>query len=145
MLLLLFCRKHLTFYGLVAYLLVAVGGCRCDSIPSWSQAKAYVVKFATDTGEWVTEKAKTVSDAISLFWDTVFPKVEDGVRVDPANPLRGTLQGTLMIIKTFKDGNRTDEIVLKLHYPRMYRECEQSPWKIDPEELPEWLRSETKG
>lgn len=96
----------------------------------------WIVKIATQTGEFIEEHAKNLYEAVhnAFFrWQT-----EDGVKFDRENPLQGicTEERDLLI-------RRDDSgymLMISMKGRRLCRKSEIDPWVIDRDELPEDLK-----
>ena len=129
--------------ALAATLLVGAVGCGDSSgannrgviTPVW----VWVVAFATETGEWISERATTLAAAMERAW-TVFwgPRKINDVIVDEQHPLRGTLDGNLKCrVDWGRSGSaeRKNYVEIGLDHPRMVRESVNTDiWTLAPEE-----------
>ena len=101
-----------------------------------------MVEVVTEGGRVIKEKAKTLADALHLAWRRLFPEWDGKTKIDPSDPLRGTLHGEcrLTVISIREDG-RKDSISIELKDPLMRRETADSHvWDPDPSNYPQALR-----
>lgn len=117
-------------------------------IPSWRNAKQFVVEMFTEAGKKITEKSKNLSDAAIQMWQRFRPIVDTGVVVDPDDPSKGRLKGRYDVrIVVFENGKK-DEIKLTFIDPPMVRESIEAPWEIDPSyqaDVVETVRADVKS
>jgi len=128
---------------LAATLLFGTVGCGDSSggnnrgviTPVWE----WVVGFATETGEWISERASTLSAAMERAWTGFWgPRKINGVIVDEQAPLKGTFDGNLKCrVDWGRSGSaeRKNYVEMGLDHPRMVRESVDTDiWMLAPEE-----------
>ena len=133
---------------LVTPMVFGVAGCNGDG-GVITPVLDWFVGFATETGEWVIEKATTFGDAVVRAWRAFWGTdklIVNNVIVDKDNPLRGEYNGVLQCKaewnRTVSSGGcrreeqeRSDVVLIKLDHPKMVRESEDSTdWELAPEE-----------
>lgn len=131
-------------YVLSALLALSVGLAGCGSGDRDGAGRAgigsvreVVVRFATETGEWITENAATAAEALRKIWERLREPFSGGerelVRIDSDDPLRGRMRGKCMIKVIVVDEGRRSTIELDLVNPRVRRSSvESEDWKLDP-------------
>tara|TARA_Y100000588_G_scaffold312214_1_gene338734 strand:+ start:1152 stop:1574 length:423 start_codon:yes stop_codon:yes gene_type:complete len=102
--------------------------------PLTDQIKEQIVSFARAGGEFIEERGGQLFDVAEKAWRKFFPKVEDGVKVDPEDELRGTLEGKYIarLVEINSDGKKTT-IEREFTNPKMIRDSVDGPWRPDPE------------
>ncbi len=123
----------------VAMAATAVGVSGCGSDGTIVTVKDWIVGFATETGEFIREKATAFAGALARAWGAFWgPQLVSGVLVDEKDPLRGIYQYVLKCeVEWGSSGSRdrSNRLSIELSRPRMVRDSiDDDQWRLADEE-----------